>query len=249
MRKYSALMLLGSCLFVDALQQSVEGEERRALEHSFRQKDAETVFTDIYRTNYWHGWESISGQGSNVSKTKCIRDALPRLVKDLRIKTMLDAPCGDFNWMSVIVDELDLDLYLGIDIVKGIVKDLQQRYGSARRVFIHANLIDAPIPNVDLIFSRDCLAHLSYTDAIAVIRNFKESGSKYLLTSHHLNTNANWNIVSGDHYPIKLTVAPFNFPEPLLVIEEKDAELASSHQGKCLALWCLDDVDIPQFKA
>jgi len=226
------------------LPKSIEGAERTDLCMSFKAKEVEEIFTDIYRTNFWHGWESISGQGSNISKTRYIRAVLPNVLKNLNIKTMLDAPCGDFNWMRVLIDELDLELYIGLDIVKDVIHKNQQTHGTSRRVFMFANLVDTPVPKVDLIFSRDCLAHLSYKNARSVLERFKQSGSTYLLTSHHINTQQNRNIVNGDHYPIKLIIAPFNFPEPLAIIEEKDSEMASAHQGKCLALWRLEDIDV-----
>lgn len=244
MKKFALALFFFSIPLIARVQKSIEGEARLALEHAFKSKEVEEIFTDIYRTNFWHGWESISGQGSNISKTRYIRAALPDLLKKLHIKTMLDAPCGDFNWMRVVIDEFDLELYLGLDIVKELIHENQQKYGTTRRVFMYANLIDTPVPKVDLIFSRDCLAHLSYENARSVLKRCKQSGSTYLLTSHHVNTNKNCNITNGDHYPIKLTIAPFNFPDPLLIIEEKDSEMASAHQGKCLALWRLEDIDV-----
>lgn len=238
-----AWLFMPSILFAD-LPCSIEGKERALLTESFATKTVEEIFESIYRTNYWHGWESISGQGSNLSKTQSIRKQLPQLCKDLHITTMIDAPCGDFNWMKSVIDDLGLELYIGFDIVKELIYENQQKYGISQRLFRHANLINDPLPKVDLIFSRDCLAHLSYKNAGAVLRNFKASGSTYLLTSHHVNTQENRDIVDGNHYPINLMCAPFNFPEPMLIIAETDAEMATAHQGKSLALWSLDAIDI-----
>lgn len=243
MKKYAIMVVMLSIVIHAKMPESIEGNARRELEASFRSKSPEEVFTDIHRTNFWHGWESISGQGSNISTTRGIRAILPELLLKLGIKTLLDAPSGDFNWMNELLKECDVDLYIGIDIVKVMVKRCQQEYGSVKRVFMYGNLIDTPLPKVDMILSRDCLAHLSYADAYQVIKNFKESGSTYLLTSHHVNTKYNEDITTGLNYPIKLTIAPFNFPEPLFIIKET-TEPASAHQGKCLALWRLADIDL-----
>ena len=248
MKKHVLLVLFFSIPLFAQIPKSIEGEARLELGLTFKNKETEEVFTDIYRTNYWRGWESISGQGSNISTTQYIRNALPDLLKTLNIKTMLDAPCGDFNWMRAVIDEFDLEMYLGLDIVKPLIHETQQKYGTSKRIFMYANLIDTPVPKVDLIFSRDCLAHLSYKDARSVLTHFKDSGSTYLLTSHHVHTNENLNKLNGRHYPIRMTIAPFNFPEPLAIIQEKDAEMASAHQGKCLALWRLDDIDLEAIK-
>lgn len=221
---------------------SIEGADRARLEESFRTKTAEEVFTAIYETNYWHGWESRSGQGSNVAKTVSIRTALAEIIQRYNIKTLTDAPCGDFNWMKALIDTLHLELYIGIDIVKSVIKECQQKYGSSRTLFMYADLITCPLPKVDMIFSRDCLAHMSYSDALNTLKNFKESGSIYLLTSHHIATQANSSIVTGEHYAINLTLPPFNLPAPLLVVLEREVEPASAHQGKALALWRLEDI-------
>ncbi len=248
MKRYTLVLLLFSIPLIAKIPKSIEGEARLELGLTFKNKETEEVFTDIYRTNYWRGWESISGQGSNISTTKYIRTALPEILKTLNIKTMLDAPCGDFNWMQRVLDDVDLELYIGLDIVKALIHETQQKYGTNRRVFMYANLIDTPVPKVDLIFSRDCLAHLSYKSARSALKHFKESGSTYLLTSHHVNTHENCDRLNGRHYPIRLTIAPFNFPDPIAIIEEKDAEMASAHQGKCLALWRLEDIDVEAIK-
>ena len=246
MKKQCCLLLLFLQCIVLA---SIEGEARKQLEESFKHKTAEEIFTDIYNTNYWHGWESRSGQGSNLSTTKTIRAALPDIVHHFGIKTMVDAPCGDFNWMKSIINELSLDLYVGIDIVKPVIEQCQRTYGSSSIVFKRADLITTPLERYDLIFSRDCLAHMSYQNAMKVVKNFKSSGSTYLLTSHHIHTKKNRLITNGDHYPINLMLSPFHFPKPLFVVVERDAEVASAHQGKCLALWRLSDISIDMFDA
>ena len=50
-------------------------------------------------TNGWQSPESKSGGSSTLSATAAIRAALPRLLSDLGVAVLIDAPCGDFNWM------------------------------------------------------------------------------------------------------------------------------------------------------
>lgn len=245
MKRITAVFLLSVVHIANSdCVSSIEGAARAQLEESFKTKSAEEVFTAIYETNYWCGWESRSGQGSNISTTIGVRSALIDIVQRYHIKTLLDAPCGDFNWMKAVIDSLGLELYLGVDIVKSVVKECQQKYGSPRVLFMYADLITTPLPKMDLIFSRDCLAHMSYADAMQTLANFKASGSAYLLTSHHLATSANTAIVTGNYYSINLTLPPFNFPAPLLIILEKGVEPASAHQGKALALWRFEDLPL-----
>ena len=53
------------------------------------------------------------------------------MLNQLDAKSMLDIPCGDFHWMKEI--ELPLDHYMGADIVKPLIEENQNRYGSETR--------------------------------------------------------------------------------------------------------------------
>src|ERR1700690_4609194 len=88
---------------------------RKFLWHtSLRIKSPERIFLDAFRDNRWGDAESISGPGSNLRVTEEIRKAIPELIADLGVRSILDIPCGDFNWMS----RLDLGVdYTGADIV------------------------------------------------------------------------------------------------------------------------------------
>lgn len=79
----------------------------------------EERFKNIYKDKIWYGnKESYSGSGSTLEATEKIRLALPRLIKELQGKVLVDIGCGDYNWMK----EIDLPCkYIGIDIVKEIV--------------------------------------------------------------------------------------------------------------------------------
>jgi hypothetical protein len=71
-------------------------------------------FTDIYHKNIWENEESVSGPGSTLEYT--VRDALPTVLDTYSIKTIFDAPCGDFNWMKYVVKGTNIK-YTGGDIV------------------------------------------------------------------------------------------------------------------------------------
>ena len=58
------------------------------------------TFTEIYKTNFWSSNESPSGGGSELIQTKSLINDLEKLLKDMDIKSVLDIPCGDFNWMQ-----------------------------------------------------------------------------------------------------------------------------------------------------
>ncbi len=206
--------------------------------------------------NKWGDRESISGRGSNLQQTSAIIKKIPILLEKLNAKTMLDAPCGDFYWLKEA--QLNIDKYIGCDIVGDLITDNQRRYANEARDFINLDLaIDplpqvdlifcrdclVPLPQVDLIFCRDCLVHLSFKDAIAVIKNFKKSNSTYLLTTIYPGIPENKDIVTGDWRAIDLQLPPYNFPDMLEIIDEETTE-RKDYPQKSLGLWKLSDIAV-----
>ena len=68
----------------------------------FKDKSNKDVFTEIYNTNYWNSAESISGEGSELKQVEVLINELNKLIQERQIKTLLDVPCGDFNWMKKV---------------------------------------------------------------------------------------------------------------------------------------------------
>ncbi|MBE9035773.1 class I SAM-dependent methyltransferase [aff. Roholtiella sp. LEGE 12411] len=206
---------------------------------SFRGKNRKEVFNDIYYRNRWGDRESVSGRGSNIQQTLVILKKLPALLEKLNIKTMLDAPCGDFYWLKEA--QLNLEKYIGCDIVADLITDNQRLYGNETRDFIAIDLATDTLPQVDLIFCRDCLVHLSFKDALAVIKNFKKSNSQYLLTTTYPGILENKDIVTGDWRAIDLQLPPYKFPDMLEIIDEETTE-RQDYKQKSLGLWKLSDI-------
>jgi hypothetical protein len=198
------------------------------------------VFTKIYRRNLWEDPESLSGPGSNLAQTEVVRQALPELLRRHGCRTMLDAPCGDFHWMKEV--PLDLDLYIGADIVEELVASNRKLYGTERILFRRLNIITDPAPKVDLILCRDGLVHLSFRDALAALRNFARSGSSFLLTTTHTDRARNEDIVTGQWRPINPMLPPFGFPEPLELINERYTLGEGLYRDKSLGLWRISDL-------
>lgn len=200
----------------------------------------EKVFTYIYKTNYWTSQESISGPGSELRVTHKMRQELSKLIKRFGITSIADAPCGDLNWMKHV--DIGNCRYIGIDIVQELIENNIKKFGDTRE-FKHLNLLENVIEKVDLIICRDMLAHLTYEQIITALRNFKQSGSKYILMTTNVVAPENSDITKeGDWRRLNLELPPFNFPRPLAMIEE-DVPF-EFERGKHLALWFLDDLTI-----
>jgi len=200
----------------------------------------ESTFAPFYTQNRWGDDESVSGPGSSLTRTAKLRRELPDLLQEIGARTLLDAPCGDFNWMKDT--RLGVDQYLGVDVIPDLITRNQELYGNDETQFLLLDLTRDKLPRVDVILCRDCLIHFSYRHIAAAIKNFKRSGSTYLLTNSYPAWSKNENIRTGDFRPLNLTLPPFNFPPPLKQIEEKFPEEEAQFFGKILGLWKLSDL-------
>jgi hypothetical protein len=172
----------------------------------------EAVFTRIYEANEWKSDESRSGLGSTLAATQTLRSQLPELLKKLQATSMLDAPCGDFNWMRTC--DLPLRSYIGADIVAPLIDDLNRKYGSPTRSFMKLDVTTQPLPEADIFFCRDLLLHLSLEKIRAVLDNFARSRCKWLVVSTYLDVRANAPGFTGGVRLINLELPPFNLPKP-----------------------------------
>jgi hypothetical protein len=200
------------------------------------------IFSGIYRTAAWGDPESVSGPGSSVRATSVFRDEIPKVLRDLNARSLLDAPCGDFNWMKEL--RLDLKSYTGVDIVPELVERNRRDYGGPGRAFLNLDITIDRLPRADVILCRDCLVHFSLEDARAAIRNFKKSKARYLLTTTFTGFREYTDISTGEWRPMNLQLAPFNFPPPMKLIDEKCTHSGGVYTDKCLGLWRLDAVKV-----
>jgi SAM-dependent methyltransferase len=203
-------------------------------------RSVQDTFTFIYNSNHWSGQRSISGNGSDFIQTETIRKQLPELILQIKIRTMLDLPCGDFNWMQTV--DLKLDHYIGGDIVPELIEQNQKKYGNAKREFRVLDIIRDSLPTTDLIFCRDCFVHLSNEHILKALNNIKKSGTKYLLTTTFTECETNQDITTGDWRIIHLEKDPFCLPRPLLIISENCTEGNGTYADKSLGLWAVTDV-------
>lgn len=198
------------------------------------------VFTKIYNENKWADSSSRSGLGSNLTYTTAIRERLPSIVSKYEIHSILDIPCGDFFWMQEV--DLDIEAYIGADIVSDVVDQNESKYGNSHRRFQRLDLVNDDLPRVDMVFCRDCLVHLSLSDAIDGISNVKKSGAKYFMTTTFTDETKNIDISTGMWRKLNLQQPPFNFPPPLELINEEFDHDGGWAADKAMGLWMVDDI-------
>lgn len=183
------------------------------------------TFTGIYKSNGWGGRESVSGSGSDKVETRKIVEGLQELLDKYGIRTIVDAPCGDVNWIFYALIGLPKDAYIGVDIVEELIEANKEKYpGVDFRVL---DICSERLPTAHLVLARDILGHLGADDRAAAVKNIKESGAKYVLTTHFPKA-------TNDKYPDTGGWEPINadmlFGDHVELLEE-------DHPGKYLALY------------
>jgi len=209
----------------------------------FRSQSMQAIWTRKWRRRLHKDEESVSGAGSSISETEVVRRELPALLAELGARSLLDIPCGDFHWMQEV--DLGVERYVGADVVSALVDENQRLHGDAIRSFRQLDATRDDLPEVDLIFCRDCLMHLSFDSVKAALRNFKRSGARYLLTTIYADKTEHHDIETGRWNAINLRLPPFELPEPLRVINEQSGKAGERFRDKSLALWRIDQ--IPDF--
>lgn len=162
--------------------------------------------------------ETPCGAGSTLATTAYLRERLPGVLSSLSIMTLLDAPCGDLNWMQ----EVDLS---GVDYIGCDIDHLATaRWNAATGFnahsfrFLEVDIVNGLLPRADAILCRDFMQHLPNEMVFQTLRNFKRTGAEWLLMTSHLNeTNADI-LTAGEFRPLNLQELPFNLPEPAMSI-------------------------------
>lgn len=198
-----------------------------------RYPTAKKRFEKIYQTNYWASGQSYSGEGSTLDATTKVREALAGFIAEHGIRSMLDIPCGDFHWMKHVALP---ERYTGADLVESLIARNRAAHASPERIFEVLDFRNDPLPQCDLVFSRDCLNHLSLGDIDAVIANLKKSGARFFGVTQFPAVPANANQETGFTYrELDFCKPPFAWPPPLAAYPE-------DKEGKMIAFWRVDDI-------
>lgn len=196
-------------------------------------------FEKAYSSGRWTSTgESLSGDGSSLSATEQLRQRLPGVLRDLGVRTLVDMPCGDWNWMAPLDSQLNLEKYIGADLLPSLVEQNRRRFGDVRHEFLVLDLCVDPLPDGDVLLCRDALIHFSYADVWRALENIARSNIGYLATTTFAATPRNRDIATGVHWRrLNLMAPPFSFP-PALV------DVAEGYDGpdKMLSIWPLDVV-------
>lgn len=199
---------------------------------AFAELDLRQRFERIHTTNLWGAATTTAGLGSETAATAALRIEVPALLQRLGVTTLLDAPCGAAPWIDAGVPTI------GIDIVPAVVAARAAGGGDFRVGDITVD----PLPAADAILCRDCLVHLSFENISRAVTNFRASGARYLLTTTFTEWPANHDCDDGDWRALNFMHAPFGWPAPIELLDERCDEGAGGWRDKSLGVWRLADI-------
>lgn len=181
------------------------------------------VFTQIYDQKLWvlpsRDTYTADGPASTEYYTQSLRSQLVPFLKKWKVKSMLDASCGEYNWMRLV--DLGNIKYIGGDIVAEKINILKKEFPN--KEWLELDIINDPLPKADLWMCRDTLFHFPIDAVKKTFQNFLKSDIKYILTTSHPSHSYNKNediVHFGGWFGINLFMEPFNFPQPLDIIDD-----------------------------
>jgi hypothetical protein len=155
--------------------------------------------------------------GESVKKAGTV-DFIDGLIRRYGIKSISDCPCGLFeNWICLV--DLSSVEYTGYDINDLAVE--RNRKNNPSRSFFEFDLVNEILPKADLIICRDCLFHLSNDFVQRALKNFRDSGSTYLLATEHNHLKKNFDLTKEElereagFRHINLEISPYNLGTPI----------------------------------
>lgn len=179
--------------------------------------------------------ETHCGAGSTLKTTETLRAALPGLLRDCKIRTLLDAPCGDGNWIA----ETDLSgvHYHGVDLSADNLQRAHDRiarpgFEPASQCFQLGDITRIDVAPSDAIMCRDFFQHLPTQTVLDLLRRIKISGIKWLLATSFDNEE-NTEIGPEMFRPLNIRAAPFDFGQSEYEIPDPPGS------GRILGAWRL----------
>ena len=205
---------------------------------SRKARERRRIFTAIHAANAWGDRESVSGPGSTRERAATFLPELIALVRQLRFATLLDAPCGDFNWAEPLADAVRQ--YVGVDVVPDLVAANRSRWSSPNRSFLCRDLVRQRLPSADLVLCRDALVHLGNDDALAALANMRRTGAGHVILTTFVGDRSNADIANGEWRPLNMQRPPFSLPPPVALVDEHCHHTGGIYADKRLGLWRAD---------
>lgn len=209
---------------------------------SKKSREMRRVFGEIHEAQAWGDCESVSGPGSTRARAASFLPDLIALVQSLGVGTLLDVPCGDFNWAAPLADAVSR--YIGVDVVPALIEANSRQHSSANREFLCRDLVRQRLPSADIVLCRDALVHFSNADILDALANLRRTGAEYLITTTFVGDRSNPDIDTGGWRPLNLQQPPFSFPAPIALVDERCHHTGGIYSDKRLGLWRFRDLPL-----
>ncbi|MGA8728199.1 MAG: class I SAM-dependent methyltransferase [Terracidiphilus sp.] len=200
-----------------------------------RKKSLAERFDSIYKNHVWTGrreGESASGTGSTILAARQVSNELPNLLDRIGAESLLDLGCGKYYWMRNVNFR---QLYIGADIVASVIEENQAKFQDDRHRF---ELLDGcvdPIPDADAVLCREVIFHLSFQDAMRLLRNIKRSNAKHFICTTDPAKKVNIDVPSGAWRDVNLEMEPYALGPPLATINDP----VPDNSGRVLGVWSI----------
>jgi len=193
------------------------------------------IFTAIHDARSWGDCESVSGPGSTRERAETFLPDLVALIRKLGVSTLLDVPCGDFNWAAPLADAVDQ--YIGVDVVPGLIAANRRNAATKSRRFLCLDMVTQRLPQADAVLCRDGLVHLSHKDALAALDNLRRTKARYFIFTTFVGDRSNPDITTGEWRPLNMERPPFSLPPPLALIDEHCEHTGGIYRDKRFGVW------------
>ena len=192
-------------------------------------KSRKDEFEYIYENNVWGGDETTkNGPGSSKKKTVINKKSLAKIFElfTKKKKILSDIGSGDLAWMKQFIsqNEDNIKNYIGYDIATNITEHNKNTIKSDNIEIINKDCVEYIPKYSDVILCRQVLGHLYTDDVKKLISNVVKSGSIYFITSQDFSVKENKELKKNRDKTrargINLLLSPFNFPEPIMYIDD-----------------------------
>lgn len=166
--------------------------------------------------------ETLCGAGSTLVATEYLREQLPKLLRGLGVRRLLDAPCGDLNWIS----RMDLEgiEYVGVDSsaenLAAAMANRDLHWRGLPPLLVRSDIVNGHLPEADAVLARDFFQHLPLSDCHKALTNFAATGARWLIATNFLNDHNADLAAPGGFRELNLTEEPFELTEHWPAIED-----------------------------
>lgn len=195
----------------------------------------EQFWNTIYSDNKygWWGSESKSGEGSEGRFAEYKKNLIENIISKYSVTSVLDIGCGDFNWMRNVNG---IGEYIGVDIVKSLIDDHNEKYGAGNRKFLYGNVANTVFHtdfikenriDYDIAVLFDILGHQLW-DEIQNTLDFllQKLNLKYILATSQPAYNPNyWKEKTSRNESIDLSIHPLMIERGFEIVERFDHDL------------------------